>query len=54
MRIYRADTFIDGSGADPLYDVEIHVADGVIHTVAPAGTVPHPWRRRYSPTRGPR
>jgi imidazolonepropionase-like amidohydrolase len=42
MQIYRTDVLIDGSGTDPQRDVEIHVQNGVIHAVAPAGTVPYP------------
>jgi imidazolonepropionase-like amidohydrolase len=42
MQIYRADKLIDGSGADPQYDVEIHVEDGVLQAVAPAGALPYP------------
>jgi imidazolonepropionase-like amidohydrolase len=42
MQIYRADVLIDGSGTDPKRDVELHVNDGVIEAVAPAGVLPYP------------
>jgi imidazolonepropionase-like amidohydrolase len=42
MQIYQADVLIDGSGAEPLRNMELHVRDGIIETVAPAGTLPHP------------
>jgi imidazolonepropionase-like amidohydrolase len=42
MQIYRADVLIDGSGAEPQRNVDIHVRDGIIQAVAPAGALPHP------------
>jgi imidazolonepropionase-like amidohydrolase len=42
MQIYRAAVLIDGSGAEPQHDVEIHVRDGMIEAVAPSGTLPYP------------
>src|SRR3954451_17316848 len=42
MQIYRADELIDGSGTDPQRDVEIHVQDGVIKAIAPAGALSYP------------
>ena len=42
MQVYRAERLIDGSGAEPQQDVEIHVEDGVIQAVVPAGALPYP------------
>jgi imidazolonepropionase-like amidohydrolase len=42
MQIYRAETLIDGSGAEPQHDMEIRVRDGTIEAVAPAGALPYP------------
>jgi imidazolonepropionase-like amidohydrolase len=42
MQIYRADVLIDGSGAEPQSNVEIHVRDGQIEAVAPTGALPYP------------
>ena len=42
MQVYRAERLIDGSGAEPQLNVEVHVEDGVIQAVAPAGALPYP------------
>ncbi|MGH2615071.1 MAG: amidohydrolase family protein [Thermomicrobiales bacterium] len=42
MQIFRADVLIDGSGAEPRHDVELHVYHGTIQAVAPAGVLPYP------------
>jgi imidazolonepropionase-like amidohydrolase len=40
MQIFRAETLIDGSGAEPQRDMEIRVRDGTIEAVAPVGALP--------------
>ena len=42
MKIYRADTLIDGSGAAPQRSVDVVVENGVIQEVTPAGSLPQP------------
>ena len=42
MQTFRADMLIDGTGAEPQRNVEVHVADGRIRAVLPAGTGPYP------------
>jgi imidazolonepropionase-like amidohydrolase len=42
MKIFRAQTLIDGTGAEPLRNVEIVVEDGRILEIVPAGLTPRP------------
>jgi imidazolonepropionase-like amidohydrolase len=42
MQIYRTDMLIDGNGGEPQRNMEVHVADGVIQAVLPAGAMPYP------------
>jgi imidazolonepropionase-like amidohydrolase len=42
VKIYRADTLIDGSGAAPQRSVDVVVENGVIQEVTPAGSLPQP------------
>ncbi|MGH2613733.1 MAG: amidohydrolase family protein [Thermomicrobiales bacterium] len=42
MKIFRAETLIDGSGGEPLRDMEIVVEDGVIREIVPVGLTPRP------------
>jgi imidazolonepropionase-like amidohydrolase len=42
MKIFRAETLIDGSGGEPLRDMEIVVEGDRIQEIAPAGVTPRP------------
>jgi imidazolonepropionase-like amidohydrolase len=42
MKIFRAETLIDGSGGEPLRNMEIVVEDNVIQEIVPAGLTPRP------------
>ncbi len=42
MRIFRADTLIDGSGGEPQRNMEIVVVDGRIREIVPAGLASRP------------
>jgi imidazolonepropionase-like amidohydrolase len=46
MEIYQADVLIDGSGGEPMQDVEIFVENGIIQDVAPAGVRERPAHTR--------
>ena len=39
-KLFRAETLIDGTGGEPLRDVEIAVEDGVIQEITPTGLSP--------------
>jgi imidazolonepropionase-like amidohydrolase len=42
MKIFRAETLLDGTGGEPLRNVEIVVEDGHIREIVPVGLTPHP------------